>query len=181
MDAPAGSPQEGATVAADMLHGYGVTHVFMVPAIMRRTFAELERLHPDVARIATHGEKSAAYMADGYARASGRRPGVCAAQAVGALNLGRARTRYGRPAMLHGLPDKRADPGLLPPRSGWLRPQQERARRPGRQRTAADAVSAPPGNLFGLKDRPGTAPADPSPGAPGLRQGLGRRGAAERG
>jgi acetolactate synthase-1/2/3 large subunit len=34
----------------------------------------------------THGEKAAAYMADGYARASGR-PGVCLAQMVGAANL----------------------------------------------------------------------------------------------
>src|SRR5438309_4813669 len=39
-----------------------------------------------IARIHTHGEKSAAYMADGYARASGK-PGICMAQVVGALNL----------------------------------------------------------------------------------------------
>jgi acetolactate synthase-1/2/3 large subunit len=78
--------RSGASVLADMLHGYGVTHMFMVPAILRRTLAELERRHPQVARIVTHGEKSAVYMADGYARASGR-PGVCAAQVVGALNL----------------------------------------------------------------------------------------------
>ncbi|HEY7263264.1 MAG TPA: thiamine pyrophosphate-binding protein [Trebonia sp.] len=78
--------RSGASIVADMLHGYGVTHVFMVPAILRHTFAELERRYPQIARVATHGEKSAAYMADGYARASGR-PGVCAAQVVGALNL----------------------------------------------------------------------------------------------
>ncbi len=81
-----GIQQEGATAVAQMLHGYGVTHLFMVPAIMRRTFAELERLHAEIAPIATHGEKAAVYMADGYARAGGR-PGICAAQAVGALNL----------------------------------------------------------------------------------------------
>ncbi len=69
-----------------MLDGYGVTHVFMVPAILRRTMAELERRNSPIARIATHGEKSAAYMADGYARASGR-PGVCGAQVIGAANL----------------------------------------------------------------------------------------------
>jgi acetolactate synthase-1/2/3 large subunit len=69
-----------------MLHGYGVTHFFMVPAVLRRTFAELERLHPEIVPVATHGEKSAVYMADGYARA-GRRPGVCGAQVIGALNL----------------------------------------------------------------------------------------------
>lgn len=69
-----------------MLAGYGVTHIFQVPAVLRRSFAELERRHPEIARVTTHGEKSAAYMADGYARVSGR-PGVCAAQVVGALNL----------------------------------------------------------------------------------------------
>src|SRR5262244_1727932 len=75
----------GAEVLADMLAGYGVTHVFMVPAVLRRTFAEMER-RTSINRIHTHGEKAAAYMADGYARASGR-PGVCMAQVVGALNL----------------------------------------------------------------------------------------------
>ncbi|WP_412515997.1 thiamine pyrophosphate-binding protein [Actinomadura madurae] len=78
--------RSGASAVADMLAGYGVTHLFSVPAILRRTLAELERRHPDVARVVTHGEKSAAYMADGYARVSGR-VGVCAAQVVGALNL----------------------------------------------------------------------------------------------
>jgi acetolactate synthase-1/2/3 large subunit len=75
-----------AIVLADMLAAYGVTHFFQVPAVLRRTLAELERRHPDIARITTHGEKAAAYMADGYARVA-RRPGVCAAQVVGALNL----------------------------------------------------------------------------------------------
>jgi len=75
----------GAECLADMLKGYGVTHVFMVPAVLRRTFAEMER-RTTIKRIHTHGEKSAAYMADGYARASGK-PGVCMAQVIGALNL----------------------------------------------------------------------------------------------
>src|ERR671928_1915879 len=75
----------GAQLLADMLQGYGVTHVFMVPAVLRRSFVEMER-RTRIARIHTHGEKSAAYMADGYARASGR-PGICMAQVIGALNL----------------------------------------------------------------------------------------------
>src|SRR2546430_6304310 len=75
----------GAQCLADMLAGYGVTHVIMVPAVLRRTFAEMER-RTKIKRIHTHGEKSAAYMADGYARASGR-PGICMAQVIGALNL----------------------------------------------------------------------------------------------
>lgn len=75
----------GAQVLADMLAGYGVSHVFMVPAVLRRTFAEMER-RTSIHRIHCHGEKAAAYMADGYARASGK-PGICMAQVVGALNL----------------------------------------------------------------------------------------------
>jgi len=75
----------GAEVLADMLAGYGVTHVFMVPAVLRRTFAEMER-RTKIARVHCHGEKSAAYMADGYARASGK-PGICMAQVIGALNI----------------------------------------------------------------------------------------------
>src|SRR3982750_5015583 len=75
----------GAEVLAEMLAGYGVTHVFMVPAVLRRSFVEMERW-TKIKRIHTHGEKSAAYMADGYARASGK-PGICMAQVIGALNL----------------------------------------------------------------------------------------------
>src|SRR6202163_1965750 len=75
----------GAQALAEMLHGYGVTHVFMVPAVLRRTLAEMER-RTKIKRLHTHGEKAAAYMADGYARATGR-PGVSLAQVVGALNL----------------------------------------------------------------------------------------------
>ncbi len=75
----------GAQVLADMLQGYGVSHVFMVPAVLRKTFAEMES-RTKIKRIHTHGEKAAAYMADGYARASGR-PGICMAQVIGALNL----------------------------------------------------------------------------------------------
>jgi acetolactate synthase-1/2/3 large subunit len=75
----------GAQLLADMLEQYGVTHVFMVPAVLRRTFAEMEQ-RTGIKRIHAHGEKAAAYMADGYARVSGR-PGFCMAQVVGALNL----------------------------------------------------------------------------------------------
>jgi acetolactate synthase-1/2/3 large subunit len=75
----------GAQCIADMLKGYEVTHVFHVPAVMRTAFAEMER-RTDIKRLHVHGEKSAAYMADGYARASGK-PGICGAQVIGALNL----------------------------------------------------------------------------------------------
>ena len=74
----------GAKFMADTLKAYGVTHVFLVPAILRRALAEMDLV--GIKRVITHGEKAAAYMADGYARASNR-PGVCMAQSVGAANL----------------------------------------------------------------------------------------------
>jgi acetolactate synthase-1/2/3 large subunit len=70
---------------AEMIDGYGVSHVFLVPAIANRTLAEMED-HTSVGRVITHGEKAAAYMSDGYARAS-QKPGVCLAQEVGCANL----------------------------------------------------------------------------------------------
>jgi acetolactate synthase-1/2/3 large subunit len=74
----------GAAFLARTLHGYGVGHVFFVEAILRRALLEMEAL--GIRRILTHGEKAAAYMADGYARMR-RGPGVCLAQSVGAANL----------------------------------------------------------------------------------------------
>jgi acetolactate synthase-1/2/3 large subunit len=74
----------GAKHLAQALHGYGVSHVFHVPAVLLTTLAEMEDL--PIRRIMTHGEKSAAYMADGFARA-GFRPGVCMAQNIGGSNL----------------------------------------------------------------------------------------------
>src|SRR6202035_5356013 len=56
-----------------------------VPAVLRTTYAEMER-RTEIKRLHVHGEKAAAYMADGYARASGK-PGICMAQVIGALNL----------------------------------------------------------------------------------------------
>src|SRR4051794_19988686 len=75
----------GAHFIAKSLESYGVTHVFFVPAIMSHTLAELD-LNTGIKRIMTHGEKAAVYMADGYARASGR-VGVSFAQCIGAANL----------------------------------------------------------------------------------------------
>ncbi|MDP3063722.1 MAG: thiamine pyrophosphate-binding protein, partial [Chloroflexota bacterium] len=74
----------GARFIAETLRGYGVTHVFFVPAVLGRALAEMERV--GIQRVVAHSEKAAAYMADGYARAC-HRPGVCMAQSVGAANL----------------------------------------------------------------------------------------------
>ena len=74
----------GGRFLAETLKGYGVTHAFFVPVIAQRAMLEMEKL--GISRVLTHGEKSAAYMADGYARIS-HRPAVCMAQSVGAANL----------------------------------------------------------------------------------------------
>ncbi len=69
---------------AEAVHAYGTTHVFFVPTIMLPAMAEMEDM--GIRRVVTHGEKAAAYMADGYARAS-HRPGICLAQTIGSANL----------------------------------------------------------------------------------------------
>ena len=74
----------GSRLFAEMLRDYDVSHVFYIPAIMLGGLAEMENM--GIKRIMTHGEKSAAYMADGYARASGK-PGICMSQQIGGSNL----------------------------------------------------------------------------------------------
>ena len=74
----------GSRYIAEAFRGYGVSHVFFVPTMLLHAMAEMEDM--DIRRVVTHGEKAAAYMADGYARASGR-PGVCMAQTIGGANL----------------------------------------------------------------------------------------------
>jgi acetolactate synthase-1/2/3 large subunit len=69
---------------AEAVHAAGTTHVFFVPTIMLPAMAEMEDM--GIRRVVTHGEKAAAYMADGYARAS-RRPGLCLSQTIGSANL----------------------------------------------------------------------------------------------
>jgi len=74
----------GATYFARLLEAYGVTHVFFMDAVLRRALAEME--DTKIKRILGHSEKGVGYMADGYARISGK-PGLCFAQSVGAANL----------------------------------------------------------------------------------------------
>ena len=74
----------GAEWLARTIHATGTTHVFWVDAVLRRTLIELGVL--GVTRVLAHTEKSAAYMADGFARIAGR-PALCFAQSVGAANL----------------------------------------------------------------------------------------------
>ena len=74
----------GARFVAETLKGYGTTHVFFMPVFGILALKELDEL--GIKRVMVHGEKPAAYMADGYARIAGR-AGVCMAQSVGAANL----------------------------------------------------------------------------------------------
>jgi len=69
---------------AEAMRGYGVTHLFYMNSIIGGAMKEVESL--GVKRVVTHGEKSAAYMADAYARTAGR-PGICLAQDIGSTNL----------------------------------------------------------------------------------------------
>ncbi|WBU37104.1 thiamine pyrophosphate-binding protein [Homoserinibacter sp. YIM 151385] len=75
----------GARYLARALDAAGTTAVFLVPTVLSATLVAMEQ-ETGIRRIVTHGEKAAAYMADGYARASGR-VGVCMAQNIGAANL----------------------------------------------------------------------------------------------
>ena len=68
---------------AEMLAGYGVSHFFFVPVILPETVKRMSER--GIQPVMTHGEKAAAYMADGYARIS-RKVGVCGAQAIGSTN-----------------------------------------------------------------------------------------------
>ncbi len=69
---------------AQTLKGYGITHVFFVPSIFNSAMSALDDL--GILPVTTHHEVAAAYMADGYGRAS-HKPGVCLAQGVGGANL----------------------------------------------------------------------------------------------
>src|ERR1700692_2895800 len=74
----------GAEWLARAFAGAGMTHVFFVESVLRRTLLQLSDL--GVKPVLAHSEKAAADMADGYARIAAR-PGVCMAQSVGAANL----------------------------------------------------------------------------------------------
>lgn len=75
---------DGYEYIARTMQGYGVDHVFYVEAMLRmvnKKFGEM-----GIKRIMAHSENAAAYMADGYARMSGK-PGFCMSQSIGAANL----------------------------------------------------------------------------------------------
>src|ERR1019366_8063542 len=70
---------------AEAMRGYGVSHLFYVNTIIPIAMLEIDKVG-SVKRVVSHGEKAAAYMADGYARAS-HRPGIYLCQDIGTTNL----------------------------------------------------------------------------------------------
>src|SRR5215211_8899015 len=84
MTSTSSEPRTGHRHVAEMVRGYGISHVFFVPTILTPALAAMGEM--GIVRVTAHSEKAAAYMADGYARAS-HKPGVCMAQTVGAANL----------------------------------------------------------------------------------------------
>ena len=67
----------GAEAVVRMLDLYGVRHIFGLCGDTSLPFYDaLFRLEHGITHVLTRDERSAAYMADGYARVSGR-PGVC--------------------------------------------------------------------------------------------------------
>jgi acetolactate synthase-1/2/3 large subunit len=68
----------------EALKSYDVTHLFYVPSVLGSATALADKA--GIQRVITHGEKAAAYMADGYARAS-HKPGIALCQDIGTTNL----------------------------------------------------------------------------------------------
>jgi len=79
--------QTGNRYLAEAMKHCGADYLFYMPMVLPGAIKEMETLgiHP----IAGHSEKGIAYMADGYARASGKLA-FCAAQNIGSSNLAAA-------------------------------------------------------------------------------------------
>lgn len=77
----------GAEWLARAIASTGTEHVFFIDSVIRRTLIQLEQV--GVKRELAHTESGVAYMADGYARVSGK-AAICFAQSVGAANLAAA-------------------------------------------------------------------------------------------
>jgi len=63
---------------------YGVSHIFYIEAILRMAMREMEKT--GIQCIMPHSENAAGYMADGYARATGK-PGIAMCQSIGVGNM----------------------------------------------------------------------------------------------
>ena len=77
----------GVTALVEMLKLYGVRAFFFMSGGPTSIFSEMSAKAPKIRQVLTHSEKGAAYMADGYSRAS-YKPGLCFGQVgPGAANL----------------------------------------------------------------------------------------------
>jgi len=75
---------KGSVYFAKLLKEYGTTHVFYQDAVLPQTIKDMNDI--GIRTIMAHSEIAAGYMADGYARATGK-VGLCMSQSVGSLNL----------------------------------------------------------------------------------------------
>jgi acetolactate synthase-1/2/3 large subunit len=75
---PQESSQTGAEVLVSALREHGVRHVFGYPGGQLTPIYDALYRQPDIRHILARDEQAAAFMADGYARATGQ-PGVCLA------------------------------------------------------------------------------------------------------
>jgi acetolactate synthase-1/2/3 large subunit len=70
----------------EMLKGYEVEHVFGLPGETTFNWYKAWHDYPEVRHVLARDERSAVFMADGYAKASFR-PGVCEGPSVGATHM----------------------------------------------------------------------------------------------
>jgi acetolactate synthase-1/2/3 large subunit len=70
----------------EMLKGYQVEYVFGLPGETTLPWYKEWLDYPEIRHVMARDERSAAFMADGYARFSGK-PGVCEAPSVGATHV----------------------------------------------------------------------------------------------
>ncbi len=75
---------KGSVYFAKLLKENGTTHVFYQDALLPQTIKDMNDI--GIATIMAHSEIAAGYMADGYARATGK-VGLCMSQSIGSLNL----------------------------------------------------------------------------------------------
>ncbi len=75
---------KGYQYIAQTIKDYGITHAFLMEVILHQTVKELNKLGVKV--IMTHNEVAAGFMADGYARSTGK-PGIAMSQSVGAGSM----------------------------------------------------------------------------------------------
>ena len=76
---------KGYEYLARLMKDYGTTHFFFQEAFIRLTLKQGEEQY-GIKGILGHTEVAVGYMADGYARATGK-VGVCGAQSIGSANL----------------------------------------------------------------------------------------------